>query len=533
MLTGQNGILKNAKEASYQTGLSELKDNIKFDILEKMTEKNGQDLSKDEIREILVNYFGENNVPATNDPKWDEFPKGYFESLTTEDGKYKVNMAEIYDANLGKMVAGEVTTVPEGKEDKWDLSKVTPVTDGTGNVIPVPKGFYYAGGTKDTGFVISDAKDDDLNNTKGGNQFVWVPCGEGEDEVTYEKKNGNPGTSWRTGQDADGTKYNTKQWYYTVYPSDAAENLRGKTITGWEDDGGDTPSVETYGGFYIGRFEAGIPSEAPFYQNQDGATYNRTGRGNQSETTTVASLKPVSKKNNPSWNLITQANAVTVSNSMYSDSSSVTSSLIDSYAWDTTVEWIKTGAGAVSKVTDSSTYGNYYNNTSIKLPTNGLYAMHAYRWQTSDTSKGTAWLYATKYSVGNWGRTASNKQITDGNLEADYSKYEWSTPKTGLDFNTYTYRERTEIATGAAEATETKNIYDLAGNMWEWTTEHGLRHVGDETIDATLTTDYAVIRGGSFYNAGSSHPVCHRHGNHTSGANYHFDIGFRVVLYIQ
>ena len=523
MLTGQNGILKNAKEARYQTGLSELKDNLRLDILGKMTEKNGQDLSKDEIREILVNYFGD-SIPVTNDPKWDEFPKGYFESLTTEDGKYTVNMAEIYDANLGKMTAGEVTTVPQGKG--WNLDKVTPVTDGEGNVIPVPKGFYYAGGSKYTGFVISDVDGDDLNNTEGGNQFVWVPCGEGQ-KIDYEKSNGLAAT-WKKG-DEGGTKYSSKQWYYTVYPNDAAENVKGKSITGWQDEGGDEDSVNKYGGFYIGRFEAGIPDNATFFKNKDGGEYEiTTAVGNGRDVTTY---EPVSKKNNPSWNLITQEKAKTVSDNMYKESSSVESHLIDSYAWDTVEEWIKTGSGAVSKVTDSSTYGNYYNNTNIELPTNGLYAVHAL--QTAKQGGKTTWYYGTKYSVGNWSRASSNKAITKENVDTDYVKYEWRTQHASWNFDENTFNERVEIATGAAEATKTKNIYDLAGNMWEWTTEHGLRHVGDENIDKTLTTDYAVVRGGCFYNAGSSDPVCRRHGDVTSGAYYGIYVGFRVVLYIK
>ena len=42
--------------------------------------------------------------------------------------------------------------------------------------IPIPTGFYAVTGTsKSTGFVISSVQNDDLENTKNGNQFVWVP----------------------------------------------------------------------------------------------------------------------------------------------------------------------------------------------------------------------------------------------------------------------------------------------------------------------------------------------------------------------
>lgn len=41
--------------------------------------------------------------------------------------------------------------------------------------VPIPKGFYVVGGTKDNGLVISDIEGDDLANSKKGNQFVWIP----------------------------------------------------------------------------------------------------------------------------------------------------------------------------------------------------------------------------------------------------------------------------------------------------------------------------------------------------------------------
>ena len=42
--------------------------------------------------------------------------------------------------------------------------------------VPIPAGFYYVTGEKDTGLVISDDKSDENNaNGKEGNQFVWVP----------------------------------------------------------------------------------------------------------------------------------------------------------------------------------------------------------------------------------------------------------------------------------------------------------------------------------------------------------------------
>ena len=205
-LTGENGILTQANKASYQTKLAELKENLQLDILDVIMEKGGHDLNKEELRKVFVKYFGEENVPATNDPKWDNFPEGF--ELTTEDGKYTIDIAEIYDMNLGKMTAGTETTKPEGKDWK---DTVTPVADGEGNIIPVPDGFSYKEGTKETGFVIQDEKE---------NEFVWVPCGE-EDEVKYaEIYDAGCGNKWRK-------KYSDKEYQYKNY-DDWTDNYGNK-----------------------------------------------------------------------------------------------------------------------------------------------------------------------------------------------------------------------------------------------------------------------------------------------------------------
>jgi len=86
------------------------------------------------------------------------------------------------------------------------------------------------------------------------------------------------------------------------------------------------------------------------------------------------------------------------------------------------------------------------------------------------------------------------------------------------------------LSTGCTDQTMKLNISDMAGNLWEWTTETGYHGA-----DATATpkpTKYAVLRGGSFSDNGGSSPVSYRHGG--NGASWNdVGIGFRVVLYIN
>ena len=62
-----------------------------------------------------------------------------------------------------------------------------------------------------------------------------------------------------------------------------------------------------------------------------------------------------------------------------------------------------------------------------------------------------------------------------------------------------------------------KNIYDLAGNVWEWTME-------------SCSTYVRVFRGGGFNDLGSGYPASHR-GSDIPSSSY-FYIGFRVTLYL-
>ena len=75
------------------------------------------------------------------------------------------------------------------------------------------------------------------------------------------------------------------------------------------------------------------------------------------------------------------------------------------------------------------------------------------------------------------------------------------------------------LTTGASEQVKTKNLYDVAGNLWEWTTE------------VSYNTDNAyrmMLRGGSFNNTPSSNPACFR--NNNNAINTNTNNGFRPVL---
>ena len=153
-------------------------------------------------------------------------------------------------------------------------------TDKDGKKIKIPKGFAVSSveGEKNEseGLVIVDTK---------GNEFVWIPCTVAEYEACKTRN-----TSWPS-------------WEYTnrTWSDDEMYNKGLKSITDLGTAGYST-------GFYVARYEAGIPEEmTEAYVNTDGGAYTQAEKKNNPNYT------PVSKKGVQAWNRISQKNAKTVS----------------------------------------------------------------------------------------------------------------------------------------------------------------------------------------------------------------------------
>ena len=140
-------------------------------------------------------------------------------------------------------------------EPSREIATVYAVSVGNGETIPVPIGFYYVGGNLQTGVVISDNQEDkydgktdkttwEYNTNLKGNQFVWIPCEASE----CTKRN------W-------GKKLGI--WDTTTYK-------------------GEKVQVEKYGGFYVGRYEAGLADTIEEFTDtqkhtQTNQIYNKQG----------------------------------------------------------------------------------------------------------------------------------------------------------------------------------------------------------------------------------------------------------------
>ena len=380
LTVGKNNPVESAREATFKEDVQTFRDDLALSISKDYTAKAGQ----------RDNKFSADKYTKNGD---DDSVYTYIPSFTKKyEGKFAIVNDEL------KYVGEEEKEITWSKDLGVEVSVIAKVTE---DGVPIPRGFEYVTGTKETGTVIEDSI---------GNQFVWIPVTEGDYKKDFSFKSSYGATADNTSDD----------------PS---------LPNGIKDE---TADVKKYGGFYIGRYEAGIPTG-------DTSPINKTG-------------KPVSKQGAKVWTNINYDNAKASAELMISNDY-VQTGLLTGKAWDTTCHWIEDyikTLNANSSLTNSTYYGNYYNSTF-------------------------------KYI------NSSNEEV-----EKLVSK-------------------SVKIPAGSTEYTKTKNIYDLAGNVWEWTAE--------------ASSPNRIYRGGDYYDVGDGGPVSRRI---IYGPSYTEDyIGFRSRLYIK
>ena len=355
--------------------------------------------------------------------------------------------------------------------------------------VTIPKGFTVSGisteQSVDGGLVIYDIPEGRTVNWTNPdsvktqyNQFVWIPV---EVNKTTEPKDTETSIAsfkrsvWqdnaRVANNAQSsTSFPSSSYSWSNYTEPYSKDSRDYDGTGTGKTGISaqitelTQSIYKYGGFYIGRYEAGSETE----------------RTNSSGVTTLGikqDMYPyIYVKWGDSMSNIGTTGAVYLSNSLYTGKTGygVKSMLCTGAAWDSMLDFVK---DSNHSVTDSTTWGNYKNSETFEI-TRGSYAV----------------LNTSSYTLGSF-----------NNVESNYSKMKGKSILL------------TTGATGATERNSSKNIYDVAGNCYEWTTEAN-------------GTSYRVVRGGDYFSDGSDIPASYRGDNYPTGSN---SVGsFRPLLYV-
>ena len=284
----------------------------------------------------ILAVFGDNGIIARAQTAKDTHEKGKADETNTLDD-YASYIGNYLDGKGGSSGGGSDTPKPVeptivAKPDNWTSDNVTPIDGGDGTAVPLPSGFYYVGGDISTGLVISDKQGDtmDASGTSMGNQFVWIPVSSEADLTrTNFDTNGQPTTD----APASGKNVtNCSEPYASGYSTEASEYNTMKT------------QVLKYGGFYIGRYEAGVNNTTL----RTGATTAQTvvckkGVAPYNYVPWGKSMNDVNTAFAPSDNNSDNVNtngAVYLAKSMYSSSNSVTSTLTYGCEWDAMCRYI-------------------------------------------------------------------------------------------------------------------------------------------------------------------------------------------------
>ena len=279
----------------------------------------------------------------------------------TKDNLQKMMQNELPSGNFTVTDNGDSFTITFTDSNRsYDVDSTGGNSSSSETIIAgvtIPEGYYYVGGTKESGLVISDNSADekldegkeDVRRDLEGNQWVWVPVETpsslyttvsdgvalaGSTGVTTTKYTNTiisgktRGLSGDTSSfrepdlilGSDGTSYD-----YTIYTAAGFSSLANMAETMKSEYDEMTRSLEKYHGFYIGRYEL----------SEKGEKTGTTQTGNW-------------------YTLYKNCTTLAVG-------SKVKTRMIWGLQWDATCKWLESSDSKFD-ITDSSKWGNYSNN---------------------------------------------------------------------------------------------------------------------------------------------------------------------------
>lgn len=340
-------------------------------------------------------------------------------------------------------------------EEQWSeaYTKDTEYKDKNGDTVTIPEGFKIS--MADT---MNTVKKGLVVKDENDNEWVWIEVPEdvfttANNDTDYEKIENDLITYAQDYRGGSSAQgYEWKDEYYEGCGIEATSEKTAEQV--WDEIHKKMlSSIYSNNGFWISRYEAGI----------DGSDRDISLALKENMTISSPSTKAVSKKDMIPYNFVNCSQAQKLASKM-STSSNKTSSLLFGIQWDLACKFLEENSNLdqIDIKTDSYKWGNYAN-TEFKITSTNA-KQYISSWQTIEKFK---------------------------------------------------KEEMSLLSTGASEYTRILNIYDFAGNEWEWTLAHA-------TIEAPNSD-----RGGSYRNNSEDCPVSH-FSHYNKGC---IEIGFRVTFY--
>ena len=365
-------------------------------------------------------------------------------------------------------VSDEEETKAEAKEIVLEDNNYMHVeTDASGDKVPVPKGFVGSSATGeneiDTGFVIYEGEEEVTDSNvadaqKTRNQYVWIPV---------------PDPSTFYGTDANG-----KKWGKIYNFSTSTSNETGTTANNWrESNGVMSISDTTYGyrepdvlssydtPYYLKKYKVSEDSKLDFLMRQEVDFNNMVDSVEKYGGFYIGRYETGDLNQDVA---VVQKGNTNISNQ----------------TWYTMYKKCKTLSNNNNNVVTGMAWGNQFDRTLMWLIESGA------KTKEEISSNSTSWA--------NYGNATFEYTNSSGSV---------------VTKNSGSY---VRIPAGSTDYTKVNNIYDLAGNVYDWTME-------------AYSSGSRVMRGG-YYNL-NSHTARYRSYNYRTGSCS--NCGCRSALYIK
>ena len=527
MLTGDNGIINRATEAKEKTEIAAIEEKIKLAVSSALIDGLGS-INYSDLDTELKNEFGEGGFSLSPESDADEW------TVTVEDITYQVTASGDVTGSSTSASGITINLTLTHTNTTLNASSLPNVSEVTSDNVPIPQGFYYVGGTRDTGVVISDEAADynaGENATLQGNQFVWVPVDQNQvltlsvtskEDITGITLIGPDGAE--TELSASGKSFNqeiemTKNGVYTV---DVTTATTSETAS------------KRISSLYAQDIEMQVIGDLNYLKNNASELYNSIeelleAKGYENEE---ALLQGTGYSSLPEYMMyeyiyiqgfdeeVQKFLRVADASMFFFEDNNQNLESVNKYGGFYIARY-EAGDGTTSSARTYST-----SDTHTLVSKKGAYVYNYVGWETARTlSNG---MYSTNSAVisqlitgAGWDRTMNwlietENGLTENDVIIDSSSWGNYDDSTG-NAATNAGNSNMNYTTGRSEYWKANNIYDLAGNTWERTQE----------TDGTSS----VARGGKYYGIGSDTPAARRY---RYSANYSiFDISFRPQLYIK